>query len=369
MINPSGKLQPRRPNWCLTVDEKTGYKHSSFHETKDGMVEPMCVWFKKWESEKKAVKIIRMDNAGENKKLVKRLNSNHWQLYLTIEYTARDTPQHNHLVEVGFATLHGHGRSMMIEANVPANKKHIVGQKAFQTATNLDNLTPIDVDGVVKTRAEHWKEKLPAHANHFRKWGEAGVVKVKTLTTPKMEERGITCMFVGYAQQHAGDCHEMLNLKTNRILVTRDVQWLNRMHFKNNGKPFDNNSDDDDEETEDDPNHRTDANGTNNVNTGNQGNVAQAPTQTTTHTAQQPAVHQAEQASTTRSGRTVKPPSRLVEEIGNAAMDEVSEIMAVGAGIGGGFTHTSELKPMKCEEAMKRTPLDGAKQSTKNTKE
>ena len=28
-------------------------------------------------------------------------------------------------------------------------------------------------------------------------------------------------------------------------------------------------------------------------------------------------------------------------------IDETSEIMAVGAGIGGGFIHASELKPMK----------------------
>ena len=51
----------------------------------------------------------------------------------------------------------------------------------------------------------------------------------------------------------------------------------------------------------------------------------------------------------------------MVEEIGNAAMDEVSEIMAVGAGIGGGFTHTSELKPMKYEEAMKKDPVGWGK--------
>ena len=30
----------------------------------------------------------------------------------------------------------------------------------------------------------------------------------------------------------------------------------------------------------------------------------------------------------------------------------IDEIIAVGAGIGGGFDHTSELRPMKYEEAM-----------------
>ena len=34
----------------------------------------------------------------------------------------------------------------------------------------------------------------------------------------------------------------------------------------------------------------------------------------------------------------------------------VEEIMAVGAGIGGGFTHTSELIPMKYDEAIAKDP-------------
>ena len=231
VVNPNNAKQPRRPNWCLIVDEKTGYKSSSFYESKDGMVEPTCSKFKNWKDNGKEVKIIRMDNAGENKQLVKRLKSKHWQLYPEIEYTARDTPQHNHLVEVGFATLYGRGRALMMEAKVPKDKKHIVAQKAFETATKLDGLIPIEINGVTKPRVEHWSGKIPGFAKHLRTWGEAGVVKIRTKTTPKLEERGITCMMVGYATDHEGDCYEMLNMETNRILLSRDVLWLNRMYF------------------------------------------------------------------------------------------------------------------------------------------
>ena len=56
---------------------------------------------------------------------------------------------------------------------------------------------------------------------------------------------------------------------------------------------------------------------------------------------------------TTRSGRQVNPRIRLIEEISAATVDE---IMAVGSGIGGGFIHTSELAPMKYNEAMAKDP-------------
>ena len=160
IVNPKTEKQPKRPNWCLIVDEKTGFKSSSFHESKDGMVEPTCSKFKNWKSNGKEVKIIRMDDAGENEKLVKRLNSKNWQLCPKIECTARDTPQHNHLVEIGFATLCGRGRALMVKAKVPKDKKHNVAQKAFETATQLDGLIPIEIDGVTKPQVEHWSGKI-----------------------------------------------------------------------------------------------------------------------------------------------------------------------------------------------------------------
>ena len=156
-----------------------------------------------------------------------------------IERTARDTPQHNHLMEVGFATLCGRGRALMIDAKVPQSMKHIVAQKAFKTATKLDGLMPVKIDGNIKARVEHWSGSIPGYAKHLKKWGEAGVAKVKTNTTPKLEEKGITYMFVGYATDHAGDCYEMLNMNTKQVLVTRDVQWLNRMYFDDNTNDID----------------------------------------------------------------------------------------------------------------------------------
>eukprot|EP00957_Ditylum_brightwellii_P073862 5612026-Ditylum_brightwellii.AAC.1 len=58
----------------------------------------------KWKQGGKAVKCIRLDNAGENKVLAVQNDSADWKLNIEYEFTARDTPQQNSMVEVGFAT-------------------------------------------------------------------------------------------------------------------------------------------------------------------------------------------------------------------------------------------------------------------------
>ena len=39
IVSPLSDNQPRRPSWCMIVDEKTGHKTSTFHEIKGSMVE------------------------------------------------------------------------------------------------------------------------------------------------------------------------------------------------------------------------------------------------------------------------------------------------------------------------------------------
>ena len=38
-------------------------------------------------------------------------------------------------------------------------------------------------------------------------------------------------MFVGYALQHAGDCYRMYNPKTKKIMISRDIKWMNEMFY------------------------------------------------------------------------------------------------------------------------------------------
>jgi hypothetical protein len=383
-----------KPNWRIMVDERTNMKFSDFFATKNGMIEPTCVKLNRWKQAGLAVKIMRLDNAGENKKLKERCESADWKLDIKFEFTARDTPQQNHLAELGFAVLTNRGRAMMHRANVPERIRYKLVGEAFTTATLLDALVPITIDGVTKARVLHWCGKLPAYANHLRVWGEAGTVKTKTLATPKIADRGIPCMLVGYALDHAGDVYRMWNPKTGRVHVTRDIIWLRRMFFKKIEDP---------EEIIVAPDVVVDEAHKNvsEVQAGESG--ASQPDEESTTTSDDESVEVGESsgtrsgdshmignenedeiveeesededddvigAETTRSGRAVVPPTRLIEEYGAAGHDDYSiellpaeqryydvmresgEYAFVGAGLGGGFADTNELHVMKYKEAM-----------------
>ena len=51
------------------------------------------------------MKYIRCGNGGENEALQKKIDSTEWNLGIKFEYTARDTPQQNHLAELGFTHI------------------------------------------------------------------------------------------------------------------------------------------------------------------------------------------------------------------------------------------------------------------------
>ena len=394
-----------KSNWRMMVDEMTGLKFTEFFETKNGMVEPTCQQLSRWKDRGIPVKIIRCDNAGENLLLEKRLASKDWKLDVVFEYTARDTPQQNYLVEKGFDTMYSRGRAMMARANIPKPMKYVLFREVFKTATLLDGLVPITLKGKMATRFEHYSGGNPKFAQHLRTWGEAGVVHLKKIGTPKLTERGVTCMMVGYAIGHAGDVYRMYDPNTNRVHLTRDIKWLNRMYYSNHSNEL--NMDEQSESQWVDINDATSAvrKGTEAGGDQNQNqNIANAPAGTTEEASSSEgsqsdpeiidiedvstgAAEAEADATTTRSGRTVrrptmyeaKPASRY--EAGGAAIlssaewnyytalsklnefdsAEVAalagsmtclEVIAVGAGLGGGFENTSELKVMKYAEAM-----------------
>ena len=253
----------------------------------------------------------------------------------------------------------------MIAANIPDKVKPIVGQKVFETATKLDQLVPITIDGVTKTRAEHCTGKLPGFVHHLRTWGEAGTVKIKNFGTPKMGDRGLTCMFVGYASDHSGDCYEMLNLNTRRILQTRDVIWLGKMYYSKMKTEFQVSIDEEDideneksqgisdfdEKSQGNSDENNKSQGISDENNKSQGifgnnvdNLDDAIAEVGGPT---------DLGVTTKSGRRICAPQWWINEPSNITVDE---ILAAGAGIGGGFVHTSELLPMKYQEAMNKDP-------------
>jgi hypothetical protein len=103
--------------------------------------------------------------------LQQRSQSADWKLNVTFEFTARDTPQQNHLAELGFAHLAKYGRALMARANVPLTIIYKVFTKAFKTATLLDGLTVIKIYNQEATRYEHWRGKNPEFPEYLCTWG------------------------------------------------------------------------------------------------------------------------------------------------------------------------------------------------------
>ena len=351
-----------KPNWRILVDERTQLKFSEFFKRKNDMIEPTCELFHKWKQAGKVINTVRLDNAGENKLLKKRCESKDWKLDIHFEFTARDTPQQNSLAEVSFATVASRGRALMIQANIPYKLRYKVWTEAFATATLLDGMVPIMLDGKLATRYEHWAGENPAFVNYLRTWGEAGTVKVKTKNTPKLADRGVPCMFVGYALNHPGDCYRMWNPETNRVHETRDVIWMKRMFFPKTSRVYEiqkeNGADIDVDFVGEAKTHQSVEAGE-----GSSSNEMKVDDEANAVVPQ-----------ITRTGRTVKPPTRLIEEMGTVGYEialtsaernyyeamrafpeeqfQGVEFACVGAGLGGGFENTEELRPLKYDEAM-----------------
>ena len=390
------------------------------------------------------------------------MNGKDWKLNITPEYTARNSPQQNHLAEIAIAVIGNKARAMMIASNIPMVIRYKLARKAIETATKLDGLTPITLGGVTLSRYEHAFGALPAFAHHLRIWGESGVVSLKSKIHSKLNNKGETCLMVGYAHHHAGDVYEMWNPLTSALHTTRDIRWLERMYYTSVFSPTtgaivikagesiphahdnDHDKDDDEEDALIDPFIRNVTNDTPadapipNPNNHNITNNTEDATGEVTRSNQRSlqidqnanqrsapptpmAIDRADdEPYVTRYGRTVRAPANfakeslqfkqeilslvttdnheecadvietryvdgLQEEMDNyinAVMDMCmlqtntmpeselvaftqyvkdqihdanvnQEVLAVGAGIGGGFQDTSELKPMKYKEAMK----------------
>ena len=80
-----------RQHWVMLVDEATKYKKSFFLKKKNEQVEPIIDWIKALKARHKIqVKIIRCDNAGENKVLERESDKNELGIFLNIQ------PQEHH---------------------------------------------------------------------------------------------------------------------------------------------------------------------------------------------------------------------------------------------------------------------------------
>ena len=84
------------------------------------------------------VKKLRMDNAGENKKFNKILESEN--LDIDVEFTPVDSPKYNAVVERGFGTLYGRVRATLNGASFFGKTRYENWAEVANTCTLLDDI-------------------------------------------------------------------------------------------------------------------------------------------------------------------------------------------------------------------------------------
>ena len=173
------------------------------------------------------MKIIRCDNAGDNKVLERESEKN--ELGIIFEYTAPGTPQQNGVVERAFVTVMGRARAMMNHAGFTMAKRQQLWCEAVQTATLLDNILVQD-----SAKSPPFTQVFGVdakYAKHLKGFGEMCVVADtdNKVGRTKIDPRGKISLIVWYSTQHAGDVYRLLNPKTSRVIHSRDVEWIGKM--------------------------------------------------------------------------------------------------------------------------------------------
>ena len=100
--------------WVLFMDDNSGFLISKFLKQKSDLAREGLMLMKRLKDQYRIeIKIIRCDNAGENKKMDDACIEQ--RMGIKFEYTAVGTHQQNGRVERKFSTLYGRIRSMMID--------------------------------------------------------------------------------------------------------------------------------------------------------------------------------------------------------------------------------------------------------------
>ena len=68
--------------------------------------------------------------------------------------------------------------------------------------------------------------------SNLRVLEEVGTVSLIEDKTLKLKEKGITCIFVGYAENHSKNCYRIWCKKSNKYYLTRDIVFLHRMYYE-----------------------------------------------------------------------------------------------------------------------------------------
>ncbi len=180
MIKVTDKMEGitiSKPNWHILIDEASGFKQSKFHITKGAIVPDMCHYMHSEKEGGYPIQILRQDNAKENVALIMISKGKDWKHNFKTELMLRNMPQQKLKAEIAFMVITAQARSMLISAKIPDGERFKFWPEVTVTATFLNNLVPVTVNGETKTRWEHFGHKIPSWIKCLRIFSKAGTVK------------------------------------------------------------------------------------------------------------------------------------------------------------------------------------------------
>ena len=170
---------------------------------------------------------ICCDNAGGNLALKRECEKD--GLGIKFELIAPNTPQQNGLVERKFATLWGRVRAMMEGANLSRVLRKGLWTEAANTATDLDNYFP-DKEGKQNSSSKFFGKGYKSIIDSPKIFGEACIVTNRKKIKDKHDDRGIPCIWLGYAKDHKAGTYRMYSPTTGKCILTRDVIFLRKTY-------------------------------------------------------------------------------------------------------------------------------------------
>ncbi len=97
------------------------------------------------------IKILRQDNVKENVAAIKMARGKDWKIVFKAEFTVQKTPQQNLIAEMAFTVIAVQAQSMMNAAQLPNKLRFKLWAETGMTATYLNNVVIITLNGEKKT--------------------------------------------------------------------------------------------------------------------------------------------------------------------------------------------------------------------------
>jgi hypothetical protein len=195
--------------WLLLVDDATGMAWLKLLKKKSDAARELMAFMRQMKQHRSPVKCIRCDNAGENKDLHNECKESSDLTDVKFEFTARDSPQFNSKTERKFGVLFGRIRSACNAGKFDQEMKDKLWGKCAMTVTDVENLLVAKKQD--KPAHEKFFAEVLAKAECMRQFGEMAVIKTSKKIKGKLEDRGLPCVYLGQARDHAGDTYRFLN--------------------------------------------------------------------------------------------------------------------------------------------------------------